>query len=199
MPAAVFFMMFHHLMWTIFFFFYSHCGYSFASQLSSSAYLSFWPQTFFKTWLTLDNYRYQMPKWNINKFTCTYQNTWCTTHHIANRYSGFEYHLIIEKNKNKNKQTLVLNKAADWFKHSLVINYYRLFLWIRWCHLIMDHLQITWCDSRADSRFVPNQWETLLQSHAVSHWLGTNLESALHFKMAKEVLRSTIALGALIG
>ena len=32
---------------------------------------------------------------------------------------------------------------------------------------------------RADSRFVPSQWETLLKSNTVSHWLGTNLESAL--------------------
>ena len=32
---------------------------------------------------------------------------------------------------------------------------------------------------RADSRFAPSQWETSLQSNAVSHWLGTNLESAL--------------------
>ena len=32
---------------------------------------------------------------------------------------------------------------------------------------------------RADSRLAPNQWETSLQSNAVSHWLGTNLESAL--------------------
>ena len=30
-----------------------------------------------------------------------------------------------------------------------------------------------------DSRFAPNQWETSLQSNAVSHWLGANLESAL--------------------
>ena len=33
---------------------------------------------------------------------------------------------------------------------------------------------------RADSRFAPNQWETSLQSNAVSHWLGANLESALY-------------------
>ena len=33
--------------------------------------------------------------------------------------------------------------------------------------------------TRADSRFVPSQWETALRSNAVSHWLGTNLESAL--------------------
>ena len=40
-----------------------------------------------------------------------------------------------------------------------------------WCHLIIS--------DRADSRFVPSQWETSLQSNAVSQWLGTNLESAL--------------------
>ena len=32
---------------------------------------------------------------------------------------------------------------------------------------------------RADSRLAPSQWETLLLSNAVSHWLGANLESAL--------------------
>ena len=32
---------------------------------------------------------------------------------------------------------------------------------------------------RADSRFVPSQWETSLQSNAVSQWLGANLKSAL--------------------
>ena len=32
---------------------------------------------------------------------------------------------------------------------------------------------------RADPRVVPSQWETSLQSNAVSHWLGANLESAL--------------------
>ena len=33
--------------------------------------------------------------------------------------------------------------------------------------------------SRANSRFVPSQWETSLQSNAISHWLGVNQESAL--------------------
>ena len=33
---------------------------------------------------------------------------------------------------------------------------------------------------RADSRLAPSQWETSLQSNAVSHWLGANLQSALH-------------------
>ena len=35
-------------------------------------------------------------------------------------------------------------------------------------------------NNRADSRFAPSQWETSLQSNAVSHWLGANLESALN-------------------
>ena len=34
---------------------------------------------------------------------------------------------------------------------------------------------------KADSRLAPNQWETSLQSNAVSHPLGSNLESALYY------------------
>ena len=39
-----------------------------------------------------------------------------------------------------------------------------------------------WYDShiRVDSRFAPSRWETPLQSNGVSHWLGANLQSALH-------------------
>ena len=37
-----------------------------------------------------------------------------------------------------------------------------------------------WMYIRVDSRFAPSQWETSLQSNVVSHWLGTNLESALY-------------------
>ena len=33
---------------------------------------------------------------------------------------------------------------------------------------------------RDDSRFAPIQWETSLQSNAISHWMGTNLESTLY-------------------
>ena len=32
---------------------------------------------------------------------------------------------------------------------------------------------------RVDSRLAPSQWETLLQSTSVSHWLGANVESVL--------------------
>ena len=34
---------------------------------------------------------------------------------------------------------------------------------------------------RANSRLVPSQWETSLQSNAVSHWLGANLKSSLNW------------------
>ena len=37
------------------------------------------------------------------------------------------------------------------------------------------------CDIRADSRFVPSQWETALLCNDVSHWLGAHLESALWY------------------
>ena len=38
----------------------------------------------------------------------------------------------------------------------------------------------TW-NFRAHSRLAPSQWVMLLQSNAVSHWLGANLELALNF------------------
>ena len=34
---------------------------------------------------------------------------------------------------------------------------------------------------RADSRLAPSQWETALLCNNISHWLGTNLESALGY------------------
>ena len=37
-----------------------------------------------------------------------------------------------------------------------------------------------WINSKADSRLAPSQWEMSLQSNAISHWLGKNLESALN-------------------
>ena len=49
-------------------------------------------------------------------------------------------------------------------------------LWVfnfKW-HGIIDIIM-----NRADSRLAPSQWETSLQSNAIPHWLGTNLESAL--------------------
>ena len=43
---------------------------------------------------------------------------------------------------------------------------------------------------RDDSKFVPNQWETALLCNAVSHWLGTNLESTLYICSNNLVARS---------
>ena len=40
---------------------------------------------------------------------------------------------------------------------------------------------------RADSRFAASQWETSLQSNAISHWLGTNLQSALIYIIPKVI------------
>ena len=37
-------------------------------------------------------------------------------------------------------------------------------------------------NGRADSRLPPSQWEMSLQSNAISHWLGRNLESALKWE-----------------
>ena len=40
-------------------------------------------------------------------------------------------------------------------------------------------VQIVWQDNKADSRFAPSQWETVLLCNDISHWLGPSLESAL--------------------
>ena len=49
-----------------------------------------------------------------------------------------------------------------------------------------------WCYNR----FAPSQWETSLQSNAISHWLGANLQSALNIPtlqlMCKVMLRVSV-------
>ena len=50
----------------------------------------------------------------------------------------------------------------------------------------MLYVALTRCINRksgfmADSRLAPSQWETSSQSNAISHWLGTSLESALSY------------------
>ena len=46
---------------------------------------------------------------------------------------------------------------------------------------------------RADSRFVPSQWEMALLCNVVSHWLGASLESALY--LISEQVRSSTSAG----
>ena len=53
-----------------------------------------------------------------------------------------------------------------------------LWLWISMYNLRNDILSF-----RADCRLAPSQWEMSLQSNAISHWLGANLESAPSFQV----------------
>ena len=46
-------------------------------------------------------------------------------------------------------------------------------------HIPYDFMHTWHGYHRDDSRLAFSQWETALQSNAVSHWLGANLESAL--------------------
>ena len=53
--------------------------------------------------------------------------------------------------------------------------------WRPFC-LGLNMLNQWWSSSliqRTDSRFAPSQWETPLESNAISHWLRANLESTL--------------------
>ena len=50
------------------------------------------------------------------------------------------------------------------------------------CRVCSTYIYHTSSNSRADSRFVRSQWETVLLCNDVSHWLGTSLESALDLK-----------------
>ena len=66
----------------------------------------------------------------------------------------------------------ILNKDKYFIHCQCAANGHR----INWyTFLTMNYLYLC----RADSRLAPSQWETPLQSNAVSHWLGTSLESAL--------------------
>ena len=63
--------------------------------------------------------------------------------------------------------------AMDMFPPS------RLYVIIRYHMLDLYSNTRLWNVHRADFRFALSQWETSLQSNAVSHWLGANIESAL--------------------
>ena len=47
------------------------------------------------------------------------------------------------------------------------------------CDILVRMSSVKWTYNRNDSRFSPSQWETSLQSNAVSHWLGANIKSGL--------------------
>ena len=56
------------------------------------------------------------------------------------------------------------------------------------CDVLLSSV-IRTLDCRADSWLAPSQWETSFQSNAISHWLGTNLESALGCIMVMAISR----------
>ena len=79
-----------------------------------------------------------------------------------------------------NWSALVLCFSKNYINSSLT--------WVKSTHrgLMMQH--IVWVTSpchRADFMLASSQWETLLQSNAISHRLGANLESALLSRLAQ--------------
>ena len=57
------------------------------------------------------------------------------------------------------------------------------------CHL--DLVVLYQMPLRADSRFVPSQWETTLLCNDISHWLGASLKSGLlHLLASSDCFRS---------
>ena len=46
-------------------------------------------------------------------------------------------------------------------------------------NILVTNLEVKSLGLMDDSRLAPSQWETSLQSNAVSHWLGAKLESSL--------------------
>ena len=54
----------------------------------------------------------------------------------------------------------------------------KVFIFVFLPHIYTSAL-LPWDKCRADSKLAPSWWGTSFQSNAVSHWLGTNLESAL--------------------
>ena len=56
--------------------------------------------------------------------------------------------------------------------HQIIIDHKPLYIW--W-----DVLYIIESINRADSRFAPSQWETVLVCNNICHWLGASLELAL--------------------
>ena len=53
----------------------------------------------------------------------------------------------------------------------------------RWKCLTSVHISGGRVMYRAGPRFAPSQWETSLQSNAVSHWLGASLKAALYIHL----------------
>ena len=60
------------------------------------------------------------------------------------------------------------------------------------CFAVGQVLRLASYHGRVDSRLAPSQWETSLQSNAVSHWLGANLGWALPQHLTNRGIASVI-------
>ena len=91
--------------------------------------------------------------------------------------------------------TLSCDRIATW----KFTNYPSIYMAVHRSHLnhtihVAGMCTNKWENIRADSRLATSQWETSLQSNAVSHWLGANLESALNIKQNQRKTRAPRAL-----
>ena len=91
--------------------------------------------------------------------------------------STLDFQWIVAFNRMKNNIYISLRFWGDFFIFLCV--QVPVFFWMdemTWAAVIFESVE----RYRADSRLAPSQWETLLQSNTVSHWLGANLGSALN-------------------
>ena len=86
-------------------------------------------------------------------------------------------------------ETQVRNHLPTFVSVNLILKYYSSFLntyknisIVLWIMNIFTICCLLWvlCTTRDQSRYVPSQWETLLQCNDISHWLGTHLDWSLY-------------------
>ena len=93
----------------------------------------------------------------------------------------------MKDNEYKDKITWVTFFLHYWLFNSLVLRCVQVIYTYIFKLILQIEILSTFCETvyrtplwdRADSMLASSQWETSLQSNAVSHWLGANLESAL--------------------
>ena len=61
---------------------------------------------------------------------------------------------------------------AIWTSWKAIMDHLTLRVSLSWCTLSNIHMPSMGSCCGADSRFAPSQWQTSLQSNAISHWLA---------------------------
>ena len=82
-----------------------------------------------------------------------------------------------------------ISQYTPWIMHMV---YASLLCWLhrgQLAHIIHYYITGTWIviQFRAEPKLAPSQWETVLQSNAVSHWLSANLEAVLQLPNCSKV------------